>query len=150
MGFNPHVTVAAIVERDGRFLFVEERKAGVLVLNQPAGHVEDGESLLDAVVRETLEETGWRVTPARLVGVYRWRSPRDGETFFRFCFAARALAHEAERRLDPDIERALWLSAEEFERESHRQRSPLVGRGFKDYLSGISYPIELIKDVVND
>jgi len=147
MRWNPHVTVAVLLERDGRFLFVEELIDGRLVLNQPAGHVEDGESLLDAAVRETLEETGWHVRPEALIGVYRWRSPRDGETFFRFCFSAAALGHDAERDLDTGIVRALWLSAEEFAQQAERHRSPLVSRGVEDYLKGSRYPLDVIKDI---
>jgi hypothetical protein len=98
--WKPDVTVAAIVERDGRYLFIEERVRGQLVLNQPAGHLEAGESLVDALVRETLEESGWRVQPSGLVGIYLWTSPVDGVSFMRVTLAARRSSRRR-RPLDP-------------------------------------------------
>src|SRR5688572_4626319 len=113
MAFNPEVTVAAIVERDSRFLLVEERIAGRLVLNQPAGHLEDRETLLDAVVRETREETAWRFTPAALVGTYLWRSPETERTFLRFAFCGSVEDFREGQPLDAGIVRAVWLSHEQ-------------------------------------
>src|SRR6202161_4805857 len=111
MVWKPDVTVAAVVERGGRFLLVEERIRGRLVLNQPAGHLEDGEALLDAVVRETLEETGWQFTPEALLGVYQWRSSR-GHTTLRFAFTGSVQGYDAARPLDPPIEAPPWLARE--------------------------------------
>lgn len=147
MVWMPHATVAAVIERDGAFLLVEETKQGRRVLNQPAGHLEDGESLLDAVVRETLEETAWSFRPRGLVGIYRWRHPGIGETFMRTCFYGDPVAHHPERALDPDIDAALWLTLDELRAQSDRLRSPLVLRTLEDYLSGSRYPLEILKDV---
>lgn len=143
----PHVTVAAVVEREGRFLLVEEAIGRKRVLNQPAGHVEDGESLVDAVLRETLEETAWEFQPESVVGVYRWRNPDNAETFLRVCFAGRALRERTERALDPDILGTVWLTAQEVVAEAHRHRSPLVQRAVTDFQHGRSYPLQVIQDV---
>src|SRR3954469_23085610 len=113
MRWNPDVTVAAVVERDGRYLMVEERIAGRLVLNQPAGHLEKGETLIDAVIRETREETAWRFTPAALVGIYLWRNPENDRTFLRFAFCGSVDDHRAEQPLDTGIVRAAWLTHEQ-------------------------------------
>lgn len=147
MVWKPNVTVAAVVERDGRFLFVEERADGALVLNQPAGHLDEGESLLDAVVRETLEETAWHITPEALLGVYRWAHPTKRITYIRFAFTCRALGPKPNGTLDRGIVRALWLTPEEVRREQARHRSPQVQRCIEDYLAGPRYPLALIKDL---
>ena len=110
MPWNPEVTVAAIVERDGRFLMVEERIGGRLVLNQPAGHLEDRETLIEAVIRETREETAWRLTPEALVGTYLWRNPDNERTFLRFAICGRVADHDAAQALDTGIVRALWMT----------------------------------------
>lgn len=141
---RPVVTVATVVEREGRFLFVEERIRGVLVLNQPAGHLDPGEDLVDAAARETLEETGWQVEPTALVGIHQWRSPADGSEFVRFCFAARPLSHDPARPLDAGIERAVWLDRGEAERQTAAPRSPLVLRAVDDYLAGARWPLGLL------
>jgi 8-oxo-dGTP pyrophosphatase MutT (NUDIX family) len=140
--WKPDVTVAAIVERDGHFLFVEERVRGELVLNQPAGHLESGESLLAATIRETLEETGWQVEPTGLVGLYQWTSPRDGMTFLRVAVAARPLAHDATRSLDDGIERAVWLAPDALDSHPVPRRSPLVGHCLRDYLARGCAPLD--------
>jgi len=142
----PHVTVATIVVRDGRLLLVEERIDGRDVLNQPAGHLEPGESLLQAAVRETLEETGWDVTPTGLVGVYQWKAP-DGTDFLRFTFTADALAHHPGRPLDAGIMRALWLSPSELEQRRADLRSPLVWQGVADHLAGHRLPLSALKEI---
>jgi len=141
----PEVTVAAIVEREGRFLFIEERVRGVLLLNQPAGHLEADETLLDAVRRETLEEAAWEIEPVALVGVYQWTSPRDGVAFLRFAFAAKALRQQPGRALDVGIERALWLSAEELQQHPVPARSPLVGLCLRDYQHGSRHSSALLR-----
>src|SRR3989338_8610119 len=148
MIWKPNVVVAAIVERDGKFLLVEERpEAGESVLNQPAGHLDEGESLVAAVVRETLEETAWRFEPQALLGVYRWPHPVKGMTYLRFAFTGRAVRHEPERRLDHGIVRALWLTPEEIRASRARHRSPLVERCLNDYLAGRRYPLGLLQDL---
>ena len=144
----PHLTVAAVIEQDGRFLLVEERIDGNPVLNQPAGHLENGESLLDAVIRETREETSRDFMPSGLVGVYRWSRPGDGMTYVRFCFAGQCGEPHAEYRLDEGIEATLWLSPTEIRRQGRRLRSPLVLACIEDYLAGASHPLDLIRDIV--
>lgn len=145
MIWKPNVTVAAVVERDGRFLLVEEETTNGLALNQPAGHLEEGESLLQAVTRETLEESGWEFTPEALLGIYRWRSPR-GVTYLRFAFVGRLGAHDAARELDTGIVRTLWLPPAEIEAQRARHRSPQVERCVADYLAGTRYPLTLLRD----
>lgn len=145
--WKPNVTVAAVAERDGRFLLVQERDAGRRVLNQPAGHLEDGESLLAAVRREVLEETAWVFEPQSIVGIYRWRHPQNGITFLRFTFAGTLLAHDAARALDPDIERVVWFRDDEARQRAHSMRSPLVLRSLDDYLAGRSWPLGILADI---
>ena len=147
MIWKPNVVVAAIVERDGKFLLVEEKAEGKLVLNQPAGHLDEGESLMQAVVRETLEETAWHFTPEALLGIYRWPHPVKGITYLRFAFTGRVTRQETNRALDHDIVRALWLSPEEIRAERARHRSPQVERCLNDYLAGRRYPLDLLKDL---
>lgn len=143
---RPELTVAAIVERDGRFLCVEERVQGRLVINQPAGHVEDGEGLVPAVIRETLEETAWIFEPVAVVGVYLWQRPEGGNPFLRVAFTGRVRNHDAQRALDEGIVRALWLNRRELEARGAQLRSPMVLRGIDDYLRGTRYPVDLIQD----
>lgn len=144
---RPAVTVATIVERDGRFLLVEEETPRGLRLNQPAGHLEWGESLAAAAVRETLEETAWRVEPYALVGIYRWEAPDNGQTFIRFAFAATALAPVPGRALDAGIARALWLPHAEIAARPGELRSPLVLRCLDDYRAGRRIALEHLQDV---
>jgi 8-oxo-dGTP pyrophosphatase MutT (NUDIX family) len=141
---NPDVTVAAIVQREGRFLMVEERISGRLVLNQPAGHLEDEETLVEAAIRETREETAWRLHPEALVGVYLWRNPDNGRSFLRFAFCGTVDDHRAGQPLDTGIQRALWLSREQLLAQSGRLRSPLVMRCLDDYLLGRRQPLETV------
>src|ERR1044072_9925339 len=113
MILRPDLTVAAIVEREGQFLLVEERVAGALVFNQPAGHVEKGEQFMDAAVRETLEETAWTFHPEALVGIYFWDQPGQPRSFLRAAFCGRVSGHDTARRLDRGIERAVWMTRDE-------------------------------------
>jgi 8-oxo-dGTP pyrophosphatase MutT (NUDIX family) len=147
MTWKPHVTVAAVAEKQGRFLLVQEYDAGSRVLNQPAGHLEDGESLLAGVRREVLEETAWQFEPHAIVGIYRWRHPRTGITFMRFTFAGALLTRDATRSLDPDIEQVVWLSEVEVRTQQDSLRSPLVLRSIDDYLAGKSWPLAILADV---
>ncbi|PCI76168.1 MAG: NUDIX hydrolase [SAR86 cluster bacterium] len=140
----PHITVATIVERAGKFLMVKENSGGRLVYNQPAGHVEARESLLDAAIRETLEETAWRVNLEQLLGIYQYTSPDNGITYIRHCFIAKAIEPRTKRNLDEDITEAVWVSFEELEQRESQMRSPLVLEVIRDYLKGISYPLSLI------
>jgi 8-oxo-dGTP pyrophosphatase MutT (NUDIX family) len=143
MVWKPDVTVAAIIERSGRFLLVEERIRGRLVLNQPAGHLEDGEALLDAVIRETLEETAWQFTPEALLGIYQWRSAR-GHTTLRFAFTGSVHGYDAARPLDPPIVTTHWLGREEIAQRAARLRTPLVLRCVEDYLGGRRLPLDVL------
>jgi 8-oxo-dGTP pyrophosphatase MutT (NUDIX family) len=144
MRWSPEVTVAAVVERDARFLLVEERIKGRLVLNQPAGHLEDGETLLEAVVRETREETAWCFTPEAFVGTYLWRSPADGRSFLRFAFCGTVADFRPGQPLDTGIVRALWMSHEQLLCASARLRTPLVMRCLEDYLLGKHQPLDSV------
>jgi NADH pyrophosphatase NudC (nudix superfamily) len=146
MIWKPNVVVAAIVERDGRFLLVEEEADGEVVLNQPAGHLDEGETLISAVIRETLEETAWHIEPTALLGVYRWPHPTKDVTYLRFAFIARPLREERGRPLDKEIRRTLWLTPEEIRAEHSRHRSPQVQRCLDEYLAGTCYPLDLLKE----
>lgn len=148
MSDKPHITVAAVMEDAGRFLVVEEEVEGRVVYNQPAGHLDDGETVLQAVVRETLEETAWHFGPQAIVGIYRWRSPANGVTYVRVCFSGDCLSHEAGRTLDSGILRALWLSREELSALGSQLRSPMVLRCIDDYRAGKAYPLSLIAELV--
>jgi 8-oxo-dGTP pyrophosphatase MutT (NUDIX family) len=149
MNWHPDLTVAAVVERAGRFLLVEERIDGCSVFNQPAGHIEDGEALLAAVCRETREETAWNFTPQWLLGVYVWRNPRTRRTVLRFAFAGGVDAHDALQPLDSPVIRTHWLTAEEIRAAALRLRSPLVLRCIDDYLAGRRFALAAINDVAN-
>lgn len=140
---RPVLTVATIVERDGRFLVIEEETRLGVRLNQPAGHVEVGESIAAAAVRETREEAAWEVEPVALVGIYHWRS-KLGDDYVRFTFSARAHAHERGRPLDAGIVRALWLTYDEIAARRAMHRSPLVLRSLDDYRAGRQWPLGVI------
>jgi 8-oxo-dGTP pyrophosphatase MutT (NUDIX family) len=133
--------VAAVIENGGLFLMVEERADGKIVINQPAGHLEDGESLTDAVVRETREETGWHWQPESLIGIYQWRNPDSGRSFLRVAFTGRMLRHDPALPLDEPILRTLWLDRTELRAVNGRLRSPMVLRCIDDYLAGRRYPL---------
>ena len=142
--WRPRVTVAAVVCRDGHFLMVEESIRGRLCLNQPAGHLEDGEDIADAVVRETLEETGWHIEPTHFVGVFPWINPSHGETVLRFCYAARALRHDPRRPLDAGIVGAPWLSRAQIAAEATRLRTSLVLDSVDAWLAGQRLPLAAV------
>lgn len=143
--WQPDVTVATVVIDGGRLLMVEESAGGRLVLNQPAGHLEPDESLIQAAMRETLEETAWDVRLTAFVGAYQWRAPETGRHYLRFAFAAEPVAHHPERALDEGINRALWLTPGEVQAEANRHRSPLVWRAVSDFLAGRRQPLELLQ-----
>jgi 8-oxo-dGTP pyrophosphatase MutT (NUDIX family) len=138
------VTVAAVIEREGRFLLVEERVAGQLVLNQPAGHLEQGESLLAAVAREALEETGHRFTPTDIVGFYLWRRETTGTTYFRVAFCGTAEPLPGPASLDDGIVGIHWLSRNQILKRSAQLRSPMVLRCLDDYLAGRRYSLDCL------
>jgi 8-oxo-dGTP pyrophosphatase MutT (NUDIX family) len=138
------VTVAAIVERDGRFLMVEERSGSNLVLNQPAGHLEQGESLLAAVVRETLEETAHHFEPSHVVGFYLWRSEEADTTYLRVAFCGAATPMADVETLDEGIVAVHWLTRSQLFSRQRQLRSPMVLRCLDDYAAGHRYPLDLI------
>ena len=142
--WKPAVTVAAVIENEGRFLFVEEEADGRRVLNQPAGHLDPGESLLHAVAREVLEETAHRFVPGALVGVYRWHDPLTDGTFLRFAFRGVSSGRDEGRALDPEILALHWLTPQELAARRAMHRTALVERCLADYLAGKNYPLELL------
>ena len=141
--WQPSVTVAAVIERDGRFLLVEELVDGRRVLNQPAGHLDPGESLEQAVVREVMEETAHRFEPRALVGVYRWRYAPADVTFLRFCFSGTVFETE-NKALDEEIIALHWLTRVQLKERSAEHRSPLVQECVEDYLAGRRFPLDLL------
>ena len=145
---RPLVTVATIVARDGAFLCVEEETKRGVRINQPAGHLETGETIVAAAARETLEETGYSVEPTALVGIYRWQMPDSPTTFVRFAFVADVIAHDPARRLDVGILRACWLDYATLRAREGEHRSPLVMRCFDDYLAGTRMPLSLVTEVL--
>lgn len=146
MDWQPHITVATVVEDQGRFLLVEEFAEGRAVFNQPAGHLEADESLLQAALRETLEETGWDVELTGVTGIYLYTAPSNGVTYQRVCFAARPVRHHPQLPLDDGIIGPCWLSREELAAQPERWRSELVLRCIDDYLAGELFPLTLIRD----
>lgn len=148
MIWKPHVTVAAVIERDGEFLMVEEIADQQAVYNQPAGHLEDGETFVDAIIREVQEETAWQFMPDAITGIYRWRKADEGKTFVRVCFSGTLGEHTSKQILDEGIIAASWLPLEQLQALSaSRLRSPMVLKCIDDYLSGHRYPLEMIHEL---
>ena len=143
---RPRVTVAAVVQKEGKFLFVEERDSqGRLVINQPAGHVEAGESLVEAFQREAFEETAWIIEPEFFLGAYVW-GPKDKDiSYLRIAIVGKAIAHVPNSALDEGIENVLWLDYEELKACAHQHRSELVLRCTDDFLAGERYPLTALK-----
>ena len=144
---RPVTTVATIVVRDGAYLMVEEETRAGIRLNQPAGHLEAGETMAAAAMRETLEESGYHVTPTALVGIYRWQTPLTGATFIRYAFAADVVAHEPDRILDVGILRALWLSYDDLLASREMHRSPLVLRCIDDFRAGVRRSLDFVTEL---
>lgn len=147
MTWKPNTTVAAIVEENGRFLMVEENTPDGLRINQPAGHLEQGESLLEAAKREANEETAYVFEPEALLGVYQWQHPTRDITYMRFAFIGQASQHKPEQALDDGILRAVWMTAEELRACQAMHRSPQVMLCVEDYLAGKRYPLEVIHHI---
>ena len=147
MSWEPHVTVAVVVEREGRFLLVEEvSDRSEVVFNHPAGHVEQGETLEQAAIREALEETGWEVCLTAFLGLYVYTPPHKPElTYYRACYLAEAVKHHPERPLDDGILRAVWVTPDEIA-ASGRLRSPLVLKCVQDAISGQRFPLQLVHE----
>ena len=148
MRFTPHVTVATIVEDNGRFLMVEELAEGRAVFNQPAGHLEADESLIQAALRETLEETGWDVELTAVTGIYLYTAPSNGVTYQRVCFAGKVLKHHPDSPLDTGIIGPRWLTRDELLAQRDRWRSELTLLCIDDYLSGKLFDLSLIRPSV--
>ena len=144
--WQPDVTVATVVVRDGRLLLVEEMVASRTVFNQPAGHLEPDESLQEAALRETLEETGYRVQLSAFIGAYQWKA-EEGRHYLRFAFAAEAVDHDPQRPLDQGIVRALWMTPTELQQARDRHRSPLVWQVVSDYLAGRRSPLSMLQQI---
>lgn len=146
MSFTPHITVASIVEQDGRFLFVREHTSRGIAINQPAGHLEHDETLQQAAVREALEETGWHIEPVAISGLYLYQAP-NGVTYLRLCFAANALQQQPAAQLAAEIIEPLWLTLDELQAYQQEWRSPLVMQCLQDYLAGSRYPLTMLKGI---
>ena len=144
MIWKPNATVAAVIERDGEFLLVEEETSQGLRFNQPAGHLEANESLLAAVTREVLEESAYHFIPQHLLGIYRWHSAESDTTYLRFAFTGKLAGHEPDRPLDTGILQAVWLTHSEIVATQARHRSPLILRCVEDYLAGKRYSLEIL------
>ena len=143
MNWIPHLTVAAIIETEQRFLLIEEKADELIVFNQPAGHWDEGETLIEAVVRETLEESAWYFEPQGIVGIYQYTSPVNQITYLRINFWGKPIKHEPNRVLDTDILRTVWLTRTEVVNLPNL-RSLMVLRCIDDYLAGICYPLSLL------
>jgi len=146
MEWKPHVTVAAVIERDDKFLMIEECCGGKEVFNQPAGHLDPNESLAEAAIRETLEESAYSFTPEAITGIYLWTNPNNGESFLRVCFTGSCDAHDPERKLDTGILRSTWMSRDEI--SVLPLRSPMVLKCIDDYLQGIRHPLSLLSNIL--
>ena len=144
MIWKPNVTVAAVIFRDGKYLLVEEETEDGVRFNQPAGHLECMENLLDAVVRESLEETAYHFKPTALLGIYNWRHETKSITYLRFAFTGEIMGWEAERKLDKGIIAARWLTVEEVRACADKHRSPLILRCIEDHAAGKRYPLDLL------
>lgn len=142
--WKPNVTVAAVIEQDGRFLMIEEHTADGEMFNQPAGHLDPGESLIEGAIRETLEETAYAFAPTALLGVYQYHHEPNETTYLRFVFTGELTCHDPARALDEGIIHAVWLTAAEIRGHAARHRTPLVMRCVDDYLAGKRYPLDLI------
>jgi 8-oxo-dGTP pyrophosphatase MutT (NUDIX family) len=144
MIWKPNVTVAAIIEQDGKFLLVEEETADGVMFNQPAGHLEDSETLLDGVVREVQEETAYRFRPTGLLGVYHWRHPKKDITYLRFAFTGEITGHDPVQKLDDGIIRACWFTLDEVRATQAQHRSPQVLTCIEHYLAGQRFPLSVL------
>ena len=146
MNWPPHITVACIVEKDNKFLMVEEQSNGILVINHPAGHLEPGETLHQAAIRETFEETGWHVELTHVLGISKYTVPHNGTVYYRHSFIASPLTKDTDAVLDEGIIRAVWMTIDELEAQADKLRSPLVLKNIRQYLAGERYPLSLISD----
>ncbi|MDD1620429.1 MAG: NUDIX hydrolase [Methylococcaceae bacterium] len=149
MVWKPHVTVAAVIEKDGRFLLVEETTSNGLAFNQPAGHLEAGENLIDAVKREVKEETAWQFEPQAVVAVQLWRKTPEHPSFVRFCFTGDIHSHDPNQALDDGIIDTHWLSRDDIAARSEHLRSPLVLLTVDEYLRGHRHPLSILQSFLD-
>ncbi len=149
MVWKPDVTVAAVVEREGRFLLIEEHVGDRLVINQPAGHLETNETFIEAAIREALEETAWTFVPDAVSGIYLWPHPERNLSFLRVAFSGVVTQHHPERRLDRGIRRTLWLNRDEVVQRTDQLRSPMVLQCIDDYLAGRRYPLDVLTHMID-
>lgn len=149
MIWKPHATVAAIIERDGKYLMVEENADDSIVYNQPAGHLDPGEDLVQAAIRETREETAWLFRPEAIVGIYTWDQPGTERTFLRFAFCGQCSDYDENQKLDDGILKALWLSKDELLQQPDKLRSPLVLECINDYQNGKRYSLDVLSYISN-
>ncbi len=147
MVWKPHTTVAAIIERGNKFLMVEELVLGKRVINQPAGHLDSDESLVEAVIRETREETAWQFIPEAITGIYLWKHPDNGKSFLRIAFCGSCNNHNVSQVLDDGIQAAVWKTRDELIQQQQNLRSPMVINCIDDYLTGKRFPIDLLVNV---
>jgi len=145
MEWKPHITVAAVICREKKYLFVEEKINNNIVINQPAGHLEEGESLSHAIIREVHEETGGHFSPSGLVGIYHYWNNAEKITYIRFCFHGECLNFDTNAKLDKEIIKVIWLTKEELKNPAYYKRSPIVTQCLDDYEAGNLLPLELIK-----
>lgn len=149
MVWKPHVTVAAVIEQDRRFLLVEEETSNGLQFNQPAGHLEEGEDLITAIKREVLEETAWQFEPEHVVSIQLWRKTPDYPSFLRVCFSGYCHSHNPTLQLDDGIVATHWLTLNQIKTERHRMRSPLVLTSIAEYLGDKRHPLSLLKSLID-
>ena len=142
--WKPNTTVAAIIEQNGKFLLVEENTDRGNRFNQPAGHLEDGETLLQAVIRETMEESAYEFMPEALLGIYHWKHPHNNTTYLRFAFIGKVGLNYPMQELDVGIVQAVWMDIDEIRDKAGLMRSPQVLTCFEDYLAGKRYPLEVV------
>ena len=150
MIWKPNVTVAAVIERDGHFLVVEEESADGPVINQPAGHLEENESLETAVIRETLEETGYEFSPTALIGSFLWQNPTNNITYFRVTYTGVVSDEPISSTLDEGIIRTLWMTRSQLEEQQARLRSPIILQTIDQYLLGKTYSLAVVQSFIND
>jgi len=149
MIWKPHLTVASVIERENKYLLVEEHTDNGIAFNQPAGHVENGESIFSAIKREVNEETAWQFEPEAIIAIQLWRKNPEYPSFLRVCFSGKVHSHNAEQKLDDDIITTHWLSREQIAKKKQQLRSPLVLKSVDAYLSGERYPLSLLKSYLD-
>jgi 8-oxo-dGTP pyrophosphatase MutT (NUDIX family) len=145
--WKPNTTVAAIVEQNGKFLLVEEKTNRGNRFNQPAGHLEDGETLIQAVIRETMEESAYDFAPETLLGIYHWKHPHNDTTYLRFAFIGKVGMHYPMQELDDGIIRAVWMNVDEIREKADLMRSPQVLTCIEDYIVGKRFPLEVVTNL---